>query len=118
MTQLSNFWDMLKKADWYYAYSDDHSVWQRGQNEEHRLATIAKESPEHLALYNEFRAGLQKRTTPDRPVDVTYNVTGASFGEFRAPAVEVVASSEAEAIRLAMAHCNTPGSILKAEVVK
>jgi hypothetical protein len=33
----------LKSHDWYYNYSDDHSVWTKGRNNAHRLQAIAAE---------------------------------------------------------------------------
>ena len=31
--KLNTLEEMLARHDWYYDYSDDHSVWQRGQRE-------------------------------------------------------------------------------------
>lgn len=55
-TSLPEYWDALKRADWYYDYSDDHSVWARGSNEMGRLQRIAKESDAHQALYDGWKA--------------------------------------------------------------
>ena len=29
---LEDFEELLKKHDWYYDYSDDHRIWQRGRD--------------------------------------------------------------------------------------
>jgi hypothetical protein len=34
---LSRLKRMIAKHDWYFDYSDDHSVWQRGVNERKKL---------------------------------------------------------------------------------
>ena len=31
-SELDNYEALLKKHDWYYNYSDDHSVWRRGRD--------------------------------------------------------------------------------------
>lgn len=31
--QLQELESLLKEHDWYYAYSDDHRVWKRGEEE-------------------------------------------------------------------------------------
>jgi hypothetical protein len=33
---------MIAKHDWYFDYSDDHSVWQRGVNERRDITAEAK----------------------------------------------------------------------------
>lgn len=55
-TSLPEYWDALKRADWYYDYSDDRGVWTRGSNEMGRLQRIAKESDAHQALYDGWKA--------------------------------------------------------------
>lgn len=55
-TSLPDYWDQLKRADWFYDYSDDASVWRRGAEEFGRLQRIAKESEAHQALYDGWKA--------------------------------------------------------------
>lgn len=52
---LREYWNMLASHDWYYEYSDDHSVWRRGSSAESTLRMHAAQSPEHKALYEDFR---------------------------------------------------------------
>ena len=40
---LSRLKRMIAKHDWYFDYSDDHSVWQRGVNERKAIKALAKE---------------------------------------------------------------------------
>lgn len=54
MTELKDFYRMLGYHDWYYEYSDDHRVWTKGRDAKDTLERIAKESPEHKKLYEEF----------------------------------------------------------------
>lgn len=39
---LSRLKRMLATHDWYFDYSDDHSVWQRGVNERKEITAEAK----------------------------------------------------------------------------
>lgn len=53
---LSEFYTELGYHDWYYEYSDDHGVWRRGREDYGRLVSIAKESPEHQKLFEDYSA--------------------------------------------------------------
>ena len=39
---LTEFYDLLKRHDWSYNYSDDHRVWQRGQDESNMIQPILR----------------------------------------------------------------------------
>lgn len=41
--ERAEFGSKLKNHDWYYAYSDDHSVWKRGQAASARLRAACEE---------------------------------------------------------------------------
>ncbi len=45
---------LLKGHDWYYQYSDDHSVWKRGSEAAQRLTTLAKNDAKLKDLYNNY----------------------------------------------------------------
>lgn len=71
---LREYWNMLASHDWFYEYSDDHSVWRRGNAAESTLRLHAAQSPEHRALYDEFREhhfgrmyGREQKPLPPRP---------------------------------------------------
>lgn len=72
---LQDFYDRLDKADWYYQMSDDGSVWRSGERAFGELQDIAKESPEHQALYDSFSKhyytgpswGTEQAPKPERP---------------------------------------------------
>lgn len=49
------FRKLLSTHDWYYNYSDDHSVWRKGQAEWQVIASAMKDSEELKAVYNQFR---------------------------------------------------------------
>lgn len=55
MMDLETYKKRLKAHDWYYQYSDDHSVWRAGSSEHNILWSIAKQSPEHLKAYQDMR---------------------------------------------------------------
>jgi len=53
-TELKSYYIMLKAHDWYFEYSDDHSVWTAGSDEQTRLREISQESVEHKKLWLGF----------------------------------------------------------------
>ena len=53
-TELKSYYIMLKQHDWYFEYSDDHSVWRAGSDEQTRLREISRESIEHKKLWLGF----------------------------------------------------------------
>ena len=53
---LNEFYDALKRHDWYYMYSDDGSVSRRGWDNHQVLTRTAKESVEHQAMFDGFKA--------------------------------------------------------------
>ena len=38
----TNFENLLKHHDWFYAYSDDHRVWRKGQDVEDNIDRLYK----------------------------------------------------------------------------
>jgi len=46
---FTTFHQLLKSHDWFFDFSDDHSVWQRGLAERERLRSIALTLGEHDA---------------------------------------------------------------------
>jgi hypothetical protein len=52
---LEKYKKLLKEHDWYYQYSDDHSVWRAGSHSHNVLWHFAKQSPEHLKAYQDMR---------------------------------------------------------------
>lgn len=56
MTTLTDYWDRLRRHDWYYGFSDDGRVYRAGEAESQAIRAIAKESPEHQAMYDGFVA--------------------------------------------------------------
>ncbi len=58
---LTNFRNALQSHDWFFDFSDDHSVWTRGRDERSSLVAMAKrlvaqgmDSIEVSQLWNEF----------------------------------------------------------------
>jgi len=43
--------EALLKHDWYYAMSDDHREWRRGNLDAERLRKVAKEIPNGERIY-------------------------------------------------------------------
>lgn len=71
-TSLKEFWDQLNNHDWYYQYSDDNSVWRRGQAAREGLQRAAKTSPEHQKMYDGFFSHVfnhsgEEKPKPERP---------------------------------------------------
>lgn len=54
---LEEFEDNLKRHDWFYYMSDDHSVWQRGERDASRLMTLARlATSDYRKLFNKYHA--------------------------------------------------------------
>lgn len=51
---LSEYYSELMNHDWFHYYSDDFSVYKRGERNWGILCQIAKESPEHTKLFDEW----------------------------------------------------------------
>lgn len=72
---VGEYYDQLERHDWYYEWSDDHGVWERGSADASRLKQISEESPEHKALWDGFNKhkfsgeswGTEKQPKPERP---------------------------------------------------
>lgn len=71
---LLDFYDMLAKHDWYYAYSDDNRVYLAGERSRKELMAVAEESVEHADLYRAWNShmftgepwGNEKTPKPER----------------------------------------------------
>lgn len=50
----TEFRKLLSTHDWYYNYSDDHSVWRKGQAEWQAIASAMKDSEELKAVYTQY----------------------------------------------------------------
>lgn len=79
---LSKYYDMLANHDWYYDYSDDHSVWQKGRDASSQLRRIADlNGQEYIDLIREFRAyyfsgeafGKEKLPYPEKPKEYVFH---------------------------------------------
>lgn len=65
---LKDYYEQLRSHDWYYQYSDDGWVYNRGTESETRVRNLAKQSPEHQKMYDEFRAHkFSGGPAPERP---------------------------------------------------
>lgn len=73
---LTNLYDELDRHDWFYAMSDDHSVWTLGVADESRLNQLAKSIEGGEKLMDDFRRhkfsgpdfGTEKVGKPERPI--------------------------------------------------
>tara|TARA_A100001015_G_C14818516_1_gene643728 strand:+ start:364 stop:597 length:234 start_codon:yes stop_codon:yes gene_type:complete len=52
--KIAEYFKELEKHDWYYNYSDDHSVWRKGNENTKRLQAIAQEQPILGRMYTEY----------------------------------------------------------------
>lgn len=75
LDDLRAYYDRLCKHDWYYDYSDDGKVWQRGLDSRNRLEVEARTDPKKAELYNGFKNhyfsgrafGTERQPHPERP---------------------------------------------------
>ena len=72
---------MLSGHDWYYDYSDDHGVWQRGKDASERLRRISENGQEYKDLRLAFRTyyfsgdafGKEKQPKPEKPIGYVFH---------------------------------------------
>jgi hypothetical protein len=72
---LREYYKQLEQHDWYYEWSDDFRVWQRGRDDKTRLEEISKLSSKHESLFIEYTRhkfsgkpwGTEKSPKPDLP---------------------------------------------------
>lgn len=53
---VSGFFDECSRMDWYYEYSDDHSVWRRGDEKFSQLKLLTKTNPIFARIFNDWIA--------------------------------------------------------------
>ena len=53
MTQ-EEFYSFVARHDFYYTYSDDHSVWRRGEDQDKVIRHVLQTNPEYSTIYNAF----------------------------------------------------------------
>lgn len=49
--QLKEYDNLLAQHDWYYNYSDDYTVWSKGDSSYQRLLDISKLTDDHAKLF-------------------------------------------------------------------
>lgn len=52
--KLENYRKLLAGHDWYYAYSDDHSVWSAGERARATLRELRKELDPDAKIWDEI----------------------------------------------------------------
>jgi len=56
ITLMEEFYNELCRFDWWYEYSDDHSVWRRGSDRERELSYKAESLGESAKeMFSKFR---------------------------------------------------------------
>ena len=72
MDQIEYF-KKLQSHDWYYDYSDDNRVWEKGRRESQRLQAIAQEMPIYLVMYEANGRLYVKPTRKKKGIERTQN---------------------------------------------
>lgn len=70
----TEFFNACKGHDWFHQFSDDHSVYTRGQRRESELRTLTEGNRAFAAIFAAWRS---------------YNYSGPAFGSERAPLPEL-----------------------------
>ena len=66
-----NYRKLLKSHDWYYDYSDDHSVWKRGVASRDKINAIRREIDPSGEIWNAIAPENYKvKPIPQKPVPV------------------------------------------------
>lgn len=75
---LENFKKLLDDHDWFYAFSDDHTYWIRGESQSREIFSALKTGTDEMKkLYNEYHANYFNTpsfVSSDRPYTPPYNV--------------------------------------------
>lgn len=58
------FFTKCANHDWYYDYSDDHSVWRRGQAAQEILMAEAAKDPAKAKIYADWKKYINNRDLP------------------------------------------------------
>ncbi len=45
---------LLGRHDWWYAYSDDYSVWAKGQRQSQEISTLQRQVDPDFEIWNEI----------------------------------------------------------------
>jgi hypothetical protein len=65
---LQEFYDLLDQHDWYYQYSDDRSVYNRGKEQQAKIEAQASGRREFKLLLEAFRSYIRgSGPKPERP---------------------------------------------------
>jgi len=51
---IGEFYSELLRHDWFYEYSDDHSVWRRGSQNQDYLRKKSYESLDYFKMFREY----------------------------------------------------------------
>ncbi len=60
-----NYRKLLKSHDWYYDFSDDHSVWKRGSSERSTLSGLRRQLDPDSTIWNEYAPDMFKAKPPE-----------------------------------------------------
>jgi hypothetical protein len=91
---LFEFYQELKKHDWYYEMSDDSITWRRGKENANRLYKMTRMSPEHKSLFEQY---------------YEYMFSGEPWGTERAPEPKEPANTKSKHVLM---HNNTQKKIV------
>lgn len=68
--EIKQWYDKLSKFDWYYQYSDDHSVWKYWSDKMDAMWKDIKDNPLLLQMYNDWHDHYfsgEHMETPQKP---------------------------------------------------
>lgn len=51
---VEEYFKELRSHDWFYEYSDDHSVWRKGLDNRSKLYSLAKENDVFALMLNDY----------------------------------------------------------------
>ena len=76
--KIEDFKKLLDNHDWFYNFSDDHSVWVRGERESAQIVGALKNGTDEMKkLYNEYHARIYNNpsfVTEKNPYTAPYSV--------------------------------------------
>lgn len=67
--QIEEFFKRCRGHDWWYMMTEDHSVWQRGWDAQHKLERDAKADPKLKLIFDQWQAHVKENMPEPRLED-------------------------------------------------
>lgn len=59
VAEMDAYINLLRSHDWFYDYSDDHSVWKRGREQRNKLEAMAMRLDPERSIWRQYAPSYQ-----------------------------------------------------------